>query len=112
MGSYKKLYSSSTRCENHTFSAFLEKIIVKHKLLYTQLYMPIMTTLILTMLPIRKKMEEKKSMGKLELKPKSHCSWAEKGAKRDSSMGNLFPFSHFSHLLYSFSSFSTENGSI
>lgn len=74
--------------------------------------MPIMTTLILTMLPIRKKMEEKKSMGKLELKPKFHCSWAEKGAKRDSSMGNLFPFSHFSHLLYSFSSFSTENGSI
>ena len=69
--------------------------------------MPIMTTLILTMLPIRKN-GRKKSMGKLELKPKSHCSWAEKGAKRDSPTGNLFPFSHFPHLLYSFSSFSTK----
>ena len=32
------------------------------------------------MLPIRKN-GRKKSMGKLELKPKSHCSWAEKEEK-------------------------------
>lgn len=91
-GVLQRQNSSSTHREDHTLSVFLEKVTVNLKLLYTQLYIPIMLILILTMLPIRKKNWKKRSMGKLELIYKSHSPWNEKGAKRGSSRGNLFPF--------------------